>query len=95
MEQAWEQLSSKFQLLHLHPTISIEEERKHYGEAKRTVTEREARLADLQHQLTQAERDADTARTVLDGLGHDRDAIEHRVNEAFNRLNADGSIAGA
>ena len=87
MEQAWEQLSSKFQLLRLHPTISIEEERKHYGDAKRTVTEREGQLAHLQHQLTQAERDTATAHTVLDGMGHDREAIERMVNEArFNAL---------
>jgi len=87
MEQAWEQLSSKFQLLRLHPTISIEEERKHYGDAKRTVTEREGQLANLQHQLTQAERDAATAHTVLDGMGRDREAIERMVNEArFNAL---------
>ena len=87
MEQAWEQLSSKFQLLRLHPTLSIEEERQHYGDAKRTVTEREGQLANLQHQLTQAERDAATAHTVLDGMGRDREAIERMVNEArFNAL---------
>jgi hypothetical protein len=87
MEQAWEQLSSKFQLLRLHPTISIEEERKHYGDAKQTVTERESQLANLQHELTQAERDAATAHTVLDGMKRDREAIERMVNEArFNAL---------
>jgi hypothetical protein len=87
MEQAWEQLSGKFQLLRLHPTISIEEERKHYGDAKRTVTEHEGQLANLQQQLTQAERDAATAHTVLDGMGRDREASERLVNEArFNAL---------
>ncbi|MDH3599081.1 MAG: hypothetical protein OEU26_05510 [Candidatus Tectomicrobia bacterium] len=87
MEQAWEQLSNKFQLLRLHPTISLAAERQHYGDAKQTVTEREGRLADLQHQLRQAERDAETARTVLDGIGRDRAAIERMVNEArFNAL---------
>lgn len=87
MEQAWEQLSSKFQLLRLHPAISLEEEQKRYSDAKRTVTEREGQLANLQHQLTQAELDAATAQTVLDGIGHDRETIERMVNEArFNAL---------